>query len=716
MNGRRTLAVAAAAILTLGAAPRFAEAQGALPATTQPVVIDSARTRSPKSFMSIDDLSLELGVGVEGGRRTVRTDRTDWWDRRAYGQRDESVRVDETLGLQGSGSIVSDRLIKYEVMTRGGLSQGSYHESRPGPDLSESPHGQLLEYDLRLQALPAGKVSVNAFASKLDDRIPRPFLPSLDRSRERYGAELTYNDAKLPMSLSFEHLFDEMTSHDPFLKDEQEQGEDTLRYEATWQPVENHSLKFDYEYQNQDEQYSGTRSHFHNRGNYLSLLDTVQFGTDGRSRLETLARLQDESGDWAQDAYEFAPRLTLQHSDSLSTNYGFQWLKESFVQLRATTVRGDVGLTHQFQQLLTSTFNLYGLRQDSNDNADIQEWGSLANFAVSKENPLGLFSSNLSYVHTGMQTNDGRRDGVVIRESVTFRDPLPSVLAHSDVVPWSIVVMDPQRFQVFLPVRDYLIVPLGRMTALIRVPTGLIADRQTVAVSYGYRIINNYALQRDRVDWRIQQDFKAGWTPYYAASLQHEDLTNSRYLLWDDRNINRQRIGVTYRKPRWSAGAEYEYNDDSVDPYQAFHSNGDVVLMQSARHQLNGRGNLSRFFFKGQEALYGFGSVPWFELGDLQDRGAHDTTMIDLGMNYRYLVGRNLEAGGTAAYRFQDDTQFGRTIGVDLRGSVAYKLGLLTVLFEIEYETLHLPGSLDDGFAFWVKFRREIPVIGGQRS
>ena len=84
------------------------------------------------------------------------------------------------------------------------------------------------------------------------------------------------------------------------------------------------------------------------------------------------------------------------------------------------------------------------------------EWGSLANVAFAKDNSLGRFSANLSYNHTSTETRNGDRRGIVIAESVTFRDPLSAYLAQTDVDLLSLVVTDAKRSRTYLPGRDYL--------------------------------------------------------------------------------------------------------------------------------------------------------------------------------------------------------------------------------------------------------------------
>lgn len=646
--------------------------------------------------LSLDELSFNLQIEGEYERRHVNTQPGNFIGQPGFSQRNESRRLYETLGLEAHGSAFNDRVLRYDIALRGGLTQERYEESRPFYDLSQRPNGSILEYDMRFQLFPAGKLSLNAYASQLQDRIPRPFLPSLDRRRERYGASLFYNDSTLPMELTFEHLYDDVTSGTRSLVDQEERGEDRVRYEATYQPSQYNSLRFEYQYERRSEQYSGTPTRFDTTRHYVTLNHALQFGEKKRHRLDSLIRIEDEAGDLARDAVELSTRLRLQHNDQLFTTYGLQYLKEDFFALESKVVRGDWGITHQYRDYLTSSFNLYALNQESNANADFLEWGGILDVAFQKPNEWGNFSGNVSLQHIASLSSDGRRDGVVVGESVTFRDPLPAYLAHRNVNAATIVVTDATRLRVYLPLRDYLVQQIGDETIIWRIATGAIPDRQTVVVSYTYRALEGIDVQRDRADVRLRQRFSNNIELYYAMSLQAENLDVERYLTYRERDIQRHRVGVLYRKPRGSVGGELEYNDDSIDPYYALHANADRVIVQTAKHLLNGQATASFFRFDGEQFL-----------------GRRDTALLDVGLDYRYTLGRRLEANAKALYRYEDDSLFGVTNGVDLTAGLTYKIGLFSLITEIEYDALDLPTSSDDTFAVWFKVRRDIPVIGG---
>lgn len=716
-HGLSDFGVAAAACLIVQTALAQAPAtQPAVPASQQPAATQPAqavetplapepqRSEPAQPVLDLEYLSFDLGFEGSYDRRSY-SYRSGSSVRPRYRGVERSRAFEETIGMNAAGTLFDEKWLHFDLGTRWGLSQEWYSESRPGRDRSKNPHGDLLEYDLSFTLLPHGTVSATAYASRTDSRVPRAFLPSLDRTLERYGVDIYVSHHTLPMRFSFEHVFDELDSGmSRQLRDQEERGRDTFRYEATWQISDRNALRLEYQYDDRRERYSGTATRFDATRHYLVLNHSLRFGDEGRSSLETLARFQDERGALARDIAEFSTQLRLQHTDAFSTNYRVQFLRESFQELGTRTWRGDAGLTYQLSDSLIASVEGYGLRQSADRDVDFTELGGLANVSYNKENKLGRFSTNLSYHHSSTDTDNGRRNGVVISESVTLNDPLAAFLAHQNINPLSIVVTDARRTRLYLFGRDYILIPLGRNLGLRRVATGRIADRQTVMVSYTYRVFEDYSLSRDRVDLRVQQAFDFGLTPYYAGSIQDESIDQGRFLRFRDRDVSRHRFGATFRQKRWSTGIEYEYNDDSVDPYDALHLNADAVLWNDAKRSLDAKGTLSWFWFDGQREL---------RSRELRSR---DTTLLDLGVSYRHLIARDLEANAGVNYRYEDDSFYGVTHGVDLSGAVIWNIGYFSLRFEAEYDALNLPNSNDDGFAVWLKLSREIPVITRKRS
>lgn len=695
-SGRRTICGAFASALLLTSAVSRAESASTQPVDrteTSPAALPAAGSGPREAWLRLDELTLDLGLNADFRRREVVR---DYPGINGYRDRQENSlkRFQETMGMKSEGVLFGERVAQYALSARYGLLQEEYREHRLGPDLHQYPDGDLLEYDGRLTLFPAGRLTATGYASKLQDRIPRPFLPSLDRQRERYGADLVFSDATLPMRLTWEKRQERLVSPVRNLLDEQATGDQEVRYEATWHVSETQELRLTYEYNDRREQFSGTRDRFDTTRNFLTLNHVLQFGEDRRSRLEALARFQDETGDFARDQYEVSPQLRLQHTPNLFTTWRGQFLRESYEGIDYTLNRGDASVTHQLGDALTSTLSAYGLAQQREQGGDVDEWGGSGNFSFSKENHLGRFGATLNYNHSDSRTGRSYQDGVVIGEALTLRDPLPAYLARLDANIGSIVVTDSTRGRLYLKGRDYAVGRIGRYTAITRVRTGQIVDGQTVLVTYTYRTNQGFNHARDRVDLRLQQDFKGGVSPYYAGTMQKESFDRQRFLPFESRDISRHRLGVTYRQRRGSATLEYDYNDDRVDPYHAVHLTGDVTFLEKPQHTVAGRAAYSYYRFWGTE-----------------QQATRYASLLDLGLDYRFLLGPKLEGNVAAAYRFENDSIRGDTNGVDVSGALEWRLGYFSARFEIEYDLLDLPASSDGNFSAWIKLRREIPVV-----
>ena len=312
--------LSAACVLTVAASAQTPTSQPASvgqtpPTSSQPAPPSDSATRDP--LFRVDDLVLDLMFEGAYDQRKTRFDFTSI-TRPSYRQVNRNRRFEESVGLHATGAVIDDRWMQFDIAGRWGLSQEWFTEARPGPDLREDPHGDLLEYDVGLTLLPHGKLSATAYAQRLDSRVPRAFQPSLDRTRERFGGELLYSDTRLPMRFSFEHIWDELTSRTGNLQDDEQRGRNTFDYEATWQINDHHSLQLQYEYDDRREQYSGSNTRFDTTRNYVTLNHILRFGPNCRSSWETLARFQDETGDLARDNVEVSTRLRLQHTDALA--------------------------------------------------------------------------------------------------------------------------------------------------------------------------------------------------------------------------------------------------------------------------------------------------------------------------------------------------------------------------------------------------------------
>jgi hypothetical protein len=376
--------------------------------------------------------------------------------------------------------------------------------------------------------------------------------------------------------------------------------------------------------------------------------------------------------------------------------YKYQFNRERYAGLDIETQRIDFQLVHQAYANLTTTVDLFGLHEDIEDDINTTQYGGSVDWQYNRRNSLGHFYGNLAlaYDTEDVSGDNGRR--VVLDEAHTFRDPFAMVLRNRNVILGTIVVTDTTNRRFYRIGVDYTVIPQGSAMRVRRVRTGQIADGDTVLIDYQIRTPTDGQLDTVRVDFSIEQRFTGGLTPYYRLSYRNqEDDVSTGFPQRADRT-DHHRLGINYEAKRFNLGAELEIFDDTIDPYDAFHVNGLVHLLQHPDHTLDASTRWSWLTFGG----------------GLDDR---DVTMIDVELDHRWRLSDALSTVERVAYRFEDDSVAGDTHAWDLTAGLEYAMGDLTGELTFEYDRLHLPDSEEDDYGVYFMMRREFPDVLGSR-
>lgn len=602
--------------------------------------------------------------------------------------------LQEKLGFDLAGYLVDPTFMNFAGNFVFGLSQDHYDEqdSLLGQQ-SDSDWGHLLEYDFRINIFEGKKFSGSVYGLRQDDRINRRFQPTLDQTRTGFGTSWTWADETLPMELSYDYLETDRTGNRDREDDEKFQ-DSNLHYGATWNITDYHRFKLAYDHSSNKQEYQGIRDWFETQRDLFTLEHQVEFGGNHRHELRTLVHWQEESGDLARDLFEIGPQLTLKHSDQFQTMYKYQYLSEEYERLQIDQQRLDWQFVHQLYSNLTTTGNVFGLYEKIADDAETYQYGASVDWQYNRNNPYGQFLSNLAlgFDQEHLQGDDGLR--AVLNESATFHDPLTVVLRQRNVLRHTIFVTDATNRRLYARNVDFFIIRQGEWTRLVRIPTGRIADGETVLIDYKYRIPTNGRVDSQRVDVGVEQRFNNGITPYYRFAYRNQDVDYSDGFPVEADRTDHHHLGVKYDQERYYLGAELEIFDDTIEPYNAIHFDGRYDLLQGSEHSLQTAARLSRFFFEG----------------GLDKR---NVTQIDLELSHRWLINDKLSTNNRAVYRWQDDTVAGLTNGVDLSTGLEYLWGDMTVELSADYDLLDLPDSREDGFGVWLKLRRDFPNLFG---
>lgn len=615
--------------------------------------------------------------------------------RRERSQSNEQWTLEERLGLRFSGTLISPKTMTFGGTMSFGLSQNRFEERGFAGDRTDTDRGYLLEYDLRMNLFPGEKFSGSVYGRRVDNRINRAFQPTLRERVTAFGTSWYYADEQFPMELRYDYRETDRTNNTREIDDEH--YTDSIFYvRQGWNIDDGHKVDFSYEHGNIKQAFQGADRSFETTRDLFIINHELRFGNDKQHLYRTLVHWQEESGDFARDLFEIGPQLILQHTDNLQTMYKYQFNRERYEGLDVETQRADFQIVHQMYSNLTTTFDVFGLYEDVEDDINTTQYGALVDWQYNRRNRWGHFYANLalSYDTEEIDGDDGRR--IVLDESIALRDPVPVELRNANVQRDSIVVTDTTNRRLFRPGIDYAILQRGNATLIDRLPGGLIANGDTVLVDYQIATPQRGQLDTLRVDFSLEQRFTNGLRPYYRLSYRNqEDDTSEGFLRRADRT-NHHRIGLIYDQDRYSLGAEYEVYDDPVERYHGFHLNGRVDLLRDVDQTVAATARFSRLFFDGEF-----------------DR--RNVSLLNLQLDHRWRISDAWSTVERLAYRLEDDSIDGTTHSWDVTAGLEYALGDLTCSFTFEYDRLDLPQSEEDNFGVFVRFRRDFPNVLARR-
>ena len=669
---------------------------------------ESKADTKTKDYFTLDRLDAYLEFEGDYGHTKVRQPYRGLMRGKST-QSNRDYTFQERIGFSLTGTVLDPSFITFDGDISFALTQSCHEERGWFSARDDHDTGHLLQYDMRANFFTGKLLSGSVYALRVDDRISRRFLPTLDEERTGFGTSWDFAHEKFPMHLSYDYLETDRTGNWDE-RDNEHFTESTFVFGGEVIFTDHHRLTYDYEHAETKQEYQGLDQPFDTTRDLFTLEHELEFGGSHQHELRTLVHWQEESGDFARDYFEIGPQLTLRHSDQLQTLYKYQFNRENYEGLDVETQRFDFQLVHQLYSNLTTTVDLFALYEDVEDDVNTHQYGGSVDWQYNRKNPYGHLYANLALAYDTENLSGDSGVRVVMDESAAFRDPVNITLRNRNVIPSSIVVTDASNHRYYLAGRDYLVIRIGDVTQLARVRSGRIADGGNILVDYQYRTPTHGKIDTIRVDAGVEQRFNNGLTPYYRFSYRNQERPDhttgfsfadllyqptTGFARYADRT-NHHRLGVKYDHKRFALGAEYEVFDDTVEPYDAFHLDGLVHILQTPEHTLDASTRFSRFFFEG-----GY------------DR--RNVTIIDVELDHRWQLRENMSIFDRVAYRWEDDSVDGITRAWDVAAGLDYVMGDLTAELTFEYDRLDLPESDEDDFGVYLRVRRDIPNVLARR-
>ncbi|MHC4441713.1 MAG: hypothetical protein ACYTA5_03880 [Planctomycetota bacterium] len=598
------------------------------------------------------------------------------------------LRFYETLGMSLAGDVIDPNLFDWQADLELGLTQSRFEERIDHFHDTDQDTGFLLEFDISADIFKAKPISLNAYARRTDDRIPRRFLPSLREKQIETGISALILKGPFTTEIGFSWR-DVDRSGNRLDEDDENLRNSRFYIDHKWEISDNHQLRLTYDHQRDQSEYQGSSFDFDTRRDELRVEHELAFGPGSKHRLDTYLRYNEEHGNLARDEFEFVPRLTLQHTDKFKTvyRYGFYRFEQDAIEVGQH--KFDVEALYQPSDRWRISLDGFTLYENVDEDVDTYEFGGGFDVAYDRPTSLGQLSVNLALDYDRSRTTGDAGRRIVRDEAHSLTDARPVFLRERGVIQGTVFAHNANRSRHYIRGIDYVVIVYGGRVQIRRLLTGRIVEDEVVYFDYAYIRPASATVDTYRTDFIIEHAFKFGLTPYYYFESRCQEVEGSIGSPFLRDNTDRHRLGLRYQKERWSVGGELEIFDDSIEPYDAFHLTGQWAVLRSQKHTLDLLGEISRYDFEGGLD----GRRVWWMDFDLKDR---------------LILNRYFSITTEVGYRREDDSVDGLTNGVDVECGLSYTRGYLTVDLTMEYDLLNIADNRDNGFGVFLNVRRNL--------
>jgi hypothetical protein len=594
---------------------------------------------------------------------------------------------EQGVRIETEGSVYHPNFMEFSLAGLFGLLQEDFESDFDGRRRVSSDSGEVLEFDFEGNFLKKKPYPGTVYARQYRRLDPRPFLSSLLTTTQNYGFAWQYVDDKMPTSLQFDSTDVKLDPLDP---DEEpgRQENTTLRFETSYRFTDNNVLSFKYDRRTVSEEPFDLAYD----ADELTLGHRLDFGDRHHHRLDSELVYFDQRGTFDIERLRWRETLRLSHSETLRSWYQAEIVDRTqgslagIPPIEETSYLLSGTVEHKLYDSLVSQLFGFGQFQDFADGLQITRLGIQPSFEYRKKNPWGVLLADYQFRIQNEKREGAGQSFEVINERLTFRDPEPVVLSNTNVEVSSIFVTAEDRATLYRAGEDYRVQRIGDRIEIERVPTGRIADGQTVEVDYTWEVAGDLTLDTLNHNFQIRQNFEMGLQPYYRLRKQDQTVTPVDATGVVPEDITAHIVGSEFRRGPVRLLGEYEDHDSSINPYEAIRLSGDYT---------------HRFHRDGTSRL----RLRWVDIdrsGDILRK----TEFFTAEVRHRQRIGKHLTLEGAVLYRTEDDSLTGPDEGVDV------DLSLEWMIRETELRVTYEYGQFEDDFAenrnqmLYVQFRR----------
>ncbi len=593
---------------------------------------------------------------------------------RAEKSRFEETIIEERLSLETEGYVYHPNLFEFALSGLFGLLQYDYESLFGGRTQSDSDAGTVMEFNLDGQFLKKKSYPAWIHARRYRTLEPRPFQSTLETTTTNYGLAWRYVSEKTPTSIRFDYTD---VGLDPLgdLEEDSRRTDTDYRFDTAYRFDNHNILSLEYGHESHAEQ----PRRLDYDADEVTLRHHWDFGRGNRNRLESDLNYRDQRGTLGLERLRWRETLRLVHSDALRSRYQLEALDRTLgsladipdIQERSFYLSASV--EHRLYESLVSQLTGFVQTQSFDSGIEIDRVGALLSFNYRKKNRWGILLGDYTFRLVREDREGPSQANERLDEEHAFRDPEAVTLTNPRINIGSIVITAEDRVTVYRESRDYTVHTVGDRIEIRRVPTGRIADGQTVLVGYVFEFGRTFKLDTINQRFSLRQRFGLGLSPYYELRRQVQDISPEGGSGITPEDITAHTFGLEFRRGPLALLAEYETQDSTITPFDAVRLSADYNR---------------RFRFGATAGL----AARWTDI-DYEPPNERKITLFTLEGRYRHPITNRLAVEGTVLYRNEKDSLSRNNEGIDLDLSVEWFIRRTEIRVTYEYS------DFEDDFA-----------------
>lgn len=396
--------------------------------------------------------------------------------RGAVARREERMEFSEVIRVNTRSYIYHPYMADLFLSVEGRARQGE-REITP-KDIAGSEGEDLLANALvaNVTLLKRKPVVTNLFFSREVEEQDIEGFGSFEIDAQRYGTNIDAKLPDLPMHLSASRSTVEGLGASPV----DEETDDVLfSTRHLWEGLQSDAVAT---YRNHQDHFRGTR----NETLTADLRQFRDFGANAAHTWSNQVRYLDQRGTTNREQVDVADAVTYALTDRWTSNVGARYNRGDFDGVIVDGWSTSAGLSHHLYESLTTSADVRLDKSESDLTESTTRTGDLR-MQYRKRVPAGRLMSTFAakYIDTH-EESEGLAE-IVNDEPHTFG--LGAVLlGNPAVLPGSVVITDATGVTVFVEGIDYLLLPRGVLTEVVRLGAGGIPPNETILADYRFTV------------------------------------------------------------------------------------------------------------------------------------------------------------------------------------------------------------------------------------